>query len=616
MALVSFDVVKQYLPSILGNIPYEWRGTTFANSALLGRETFAENIATLIKTKQAAKNLTITDDELTATGNAEDYLRVSSNISTLLEFVLGSQNNLPVAQVFSFGSTTMPIISVLLTAKQPVILYIDQGLTSPLSTEQIAALQLLNTNLTVRNGKPLADANSVVLAYQTSSAKVANADGVVTPNSILYIYNPVKIVPADVLVIRKRLATPLTTPVCEKYLQEIAGVKVTADQDRSTPEALNQFYDHLQTMSGTDVKRDAQPVIFTAGLPSVCTLWLALLQKGGADVLMASTAYGGSSQLTDIFTSRAPTLFTKATFDITGKNEISTSIKNALDALAPKAKTPTTVLFVEIPTNPDMKVPDMATLARHLTAYQQSTGKEVLLLVDTTFAPACQVLRKMSAVAPQLTTMVFISMSKSVSRGFTTAGTIIANSNSAKSVEILEKVRWTGALLDTTAKHDQLFRLTSNHVGVEDRNVRAYQVTAAAGKALVDAVKKYAKGYVMDLAFVTPEQAAAGFTTSTFSFNLPPLPHASAAENIALAQRFVDLLTAHKAFKPCVSFGQDNGMIYCTVPATSTQGAIKAEDKAKQLVGGVELCRLSFSPNADLPAVLSVIENAIKTIYA
>ncbi|EQC33198.1 hypothetical protein SDRG_09182 [Saprolegnia diclina VS20] len=613
--VASFAIVQQYLPVILANLPYEWRGTTFANSALLGREAFAANIEALISAKHAAKDATITEAELTATGNAEDYLRVSSNISTLLEFVLGAQVGLPTAQVFTFGSTTMPIISVLLAAKLPVVLYVDESATTPFTQEQIDALKLLNTNLTVRAGRPVADASVVVLSLQATPTAVAHADGIVTPNSVLYIHNTAKIAPADVLVVRKRLATPLTTPVCEAYLQAIANVKVTADQDRSSPEELNAFYAHLQTMSGTDAKADAQPVVFTAGLPSVCTLWLALLQSGGADVLMASTAYGGSSQLTDIFTSRAPTLFSKSTFDITGKNEISSSIKAALDALSPKNKT--TVLFVEIPTNPDMKVPDMATLATHLTSYQTRTGKDVLLLVDTTFAPACEVMRKMSDVAPGLTTMVFISMSKSVSRGFTTAGTIIANSASAKSVALLEKVRWTGALLDTTAKHDQLYRLTSNHVGVEARNRKAYEVTNAVGNALVQAVKTHAKGYVMDLAFVTPAQAAAGFTTSTFSFNLPPLPTATAEENIALAQRFVDLLTAHKNhFKPCVSFGQDNGLVYCTVPATSTQGAIKAEDKAKQLVGGVELCRLSFPPNADVPVVIAVIEDAIKTIYA
>merc|ERR1719291_590658 len=74
----------------------------------------------------------------------------------------------------------------------------------------------------------------------------------------------------------------------------------------------------------------------------------------------------------------------------------------------------------------------------------------------------------------------------------------------------------------------------------------------------------------MLLAFVTPEQAAAGFTTSTFSFNLPPIPGASDEVNEGLAQRYVDLLTAEPGFKPCVSFGQDNGLVYATVPATST----------------------------------------------
>ena len=72
-----------------------------------------------------------------------------------------------------------------------------------------------------------------------------------------------------------------------------------------------------------------------------------------------------------------------------------------------------------------------------------------------------------------------------------------------------------------------------------------------------------------------------------------------------MAQKFVDFLiegndkyrTASASgpeiyMKPCVSFGQDNGMTYCTVPATSTQGAIKAEDKAKQAQGGIQVCSL------------------------
>merc|ERR1712080_781088 len=96
-------------------------------------------------------------------------------------------------------------------------------------------------------------------------------------------------------------------------------------------------------------------------------------------------------------------------------------------------------------------------------------------------------------------------------------------------------------------------------------------------------------------------------TTSTFSFNLPRPAGASPAVTEALAQTFVDLLCAHPPFKPCVSFGQDNDLIYATVPATSTQGAIKAEDKAKQAIGGVQLTRLSFPPTCNTDIVGNIV---------
>lgn len=47
-------------------------------------------------------------------------------------------------------------------------------------------------------------------------------------------------------------------------------------------------------------------------------------------------------------------------------------------------------------------------------------------MVDATFAPASESMKKIQDVAQDLTTMTFISMSKSVSRGITCAGTIIA----------------------------------------------------------------------------------------------------------------------------------------------------------------------------------------------
>lgn len=208
--------------------------------------------------------------------------------------------------------------------------------------------------------------------------------------------------------------------------------------------------------------------------------------------------------------------------------------------------------------------------------------------------------------------MCFVSMSKSISRGVTTAGALVAN-HTDFATSVLHGVARTAALLDTTAKHETLLRLARNHRGVEQRCLDAYRVASKVGAVVQAAVREHTR-QDMPLAFVSPSLADLGFTSSTFSFNLPAL--FSADVNAGLAQRFVDLLTEDAQFKPCVSFGQDNGLVYCTVPATSTQGAIKEEDKAKQAVGGVQLVRLSFPPSLDTAAACQVVRRSIAAIYA
>ena len=149
---------------------------------------------------------------------------------------------------------------------------------------------------------------------------------------------------------------------------------------------------------------------------------------------------------------------------------------------------------------------------------------------------------------------------------------------------------------------------------VEVRCAKAYKVAVEVGDALCKAVRTHC-AYDMALNFVKPEQAKIGFTSSTFSFNLPPPRGATADEAEAFAQKFVDLLHPHPEFKPCVSFGQDNNLVYATVPATSTQGAIKAEDKAKQAVGGVQLVRFSFPVTCDSTRIAGIIADAVKQAY-
>jgi len=510
----------------------------------------------------------------------------------------------------------MPILSILLTSSTPVHFYHGSS-PPPFSPEQEKILSLMGVTFTshAENFTSSSFENGeIVIGYQSAVSDQAGVDAYVADN-ILYITNPKKIDPAQVLVIRKRTATPVTTPVAEAMLQKLAGLPVTALDNRTpTEEGVSQFLDHLQTMCGTEVNHSARPAPFVAGLAAIGSLWVELIRRGGGDILMASTAYGGSSQLTDVLSGRAPALH-KHTFDIQGKLAIVDSISNALEKLSQsKALSPITVLFVEIPTNPDMKVLDLEKAAAMLSDYKKKTQKEVVLMIDTTFAPGSKMMERVRKIDPELPVIVFISLSKSVSRGRTTGGCLVSN-HTPFSQQLVGGAAGMGIMMNTAAKPDQLRCLEENHVGVEDRCQKAYEVAFSIGEVLRDEVKKHT-GEDMPLRFVTPEDAAVrGLTTSTYSFNLPPLKGATEEDNAHVAQTFVDHLATSKHVKPCVSFGQDNGLVYATVPATSTQGAIKAEDKAKQSVGGVQLVRLSFPPSPDLESVKEIVRESVSKLY-
>eukprot|EP01104_Vermistella_antarctica_P011204 TRINITY_DN3107_c0_g1_i1.p1 TRINITY_DN3107_c0_g1~~TRINITY_DN3107_c0_g1_i1.p1 ORF type:complete len:652 (-),score=157.58 TRINITY_DN3107_c0_g1_i1:279-2135(-) len=615
---LTFDVIKAALPQILAAVPADWRGTTFANSNLLGRKVFSDNLAALIL-KKTTSGETISTEDLHSIGNAEDYLRVSTNISTTLELTLALQKGYDaVHQVFTFGSTTMPIVAVALTSGGKAVHLYTGDKADPFSEENHRTLKLVGITLESHTGAPSAHDDAIVLALDGDDATTpaaAGVDGTIGPN-VLYIVNPDKIDESKILVIRKRMATPVTTPVAMEMLQRLAGtVPVTANQNKADEESVITFNAHLQTLSGTEVNTSCNPVSFTAGLPAICSLMTTLISTGGADILQCSTAYGGSSQLIDILNENAHTL-NKHKFDIQGNTSMVDSIRNLFVDLAKDvdALLPTTVLFMEVPTNPDMKVPDMAAIAEIVRTYKAATKREVVLLVDATFAPGSQVMKKLRAIDDELVVIAFLSMSKSVSRGLTTAGALIANHTEA-ATSIINKVSSIASMLDTGVKPDQLVFLVENHTGVEDRCANAYKVAVAAGDTLRASVKEH-NGADMPLAFVSPDQAALGFTTSTFSFNLPSPDGATDADNAGLAQKFVDLLTVHAAFKPCVSFGQDNGLVYATVPATSTQGAISEEDKGKQAVGGVQLVRLSFAPTCDVKEVCRILAESTAAVYA
>ena len=97
--------LEPLLQQLVEEIPEEWRGTTFNNAALLERGGFSERLTSLFSAKRASQE-PLRGDELLGLGNAEDYLRVATNLSTTLELSLALTRGWGVEQVFSFAAST------------------------------------------------------------------------------------------------------------------------------------------------------------------------------------------------------------------------------------------------------------------------------------------------------------------------------------------------------------------------------------------------------------------------------------------------------------------------------------------------------------------------------
>jgi hypothetical protein len=254
----------------------------------------------------------------------------------------------------------------------------------------LPALARLNLSLTQHAGRApvprVAPPGTVVLEVDQTGKKNAaekkdsGADGVVGEGA-LFILDDSVIDGAAVLVRRKRTGCPATTPAALAQLRKMAGLP-EAPEPVPAPEEFAEMAAHLTEMSGA--APELNPLFFSAGLCALASLWFALAagaqippnvggneQIGaemqippnvggngemGVEVLMASTAYGGSSQLTDLVEHLSAKRFRKHTFDVTGAARVEDAVSEALTRLESfSSLLPRTVLFLENPTNPDMK---------------------------------------------------------------------------------------------------------------------------------------------------------------------------------------------------------------------------------------------------------------------
>eukprot|EP00462_Mataza_sp_D1_P009943 CAMPEP_0175157560 /NCGR_PEP_ID=MMETSP0087-20121206/22280_1 /TAXON_ID=136419 /ORGANISM="Unknown Unknown, Strain D1" /LENGTH=639 /DNA_ID=CAMNT_0016445203 /DNA_START=15 /DNA_END=1931 /DNA_ORIENTATION=+ len=597
------------LQELLNQVPGSWNGTTYPNDKrFVGRAEFTKEMIALLTSKQPIEKAHL------ETLFPEDYLRVGSPLSNLLELVFAVNKGYEPANVFSFASSTMPLIAVLLAANSNVHVY---GNAVVDKTQENLLRTFYGCNFEVHTGSPKAHGNEVVVwCSDVDRGDVPPCvDACVGTHGLLYIVNAGRVPPHDlknakgkiekegVHTIRKRFSAPPPTPDCKALLN---GQPVQTGPD---PKPVK---DHLKQMAGC-AGADGDPLLCTVGLSALaaCVMGANELGNSQLDVLMCSTAYGGSSQQCDIMALKCDGL-KKHTFDIQGRTgHVFRAISNKLSEMQKTKRAPVTLVQLEYPTNPDMKDCDLDDLEATIQDYSKAANSEVVLMFDTTFSPQSQAALKFKKIPA----IVFNSLSKSVSGGFTTGGSLVANEN-AFAQKVLQSAHKHAKLFDSHSKGCQVAILAAQHGQCEERIAAAHKNCVTTAAHLEKTVLKYS-GEAMKVNFVTAAQIAKKVTPATFSFNLPRPKGMSQAGVEALAQDFVDRLVeaAPLNIKPCVSFGQKNTLVYATVPATSTQGVISEEHKAKQAIGGVQLVRFSFPPDMDMATWNAAVETALKNIY-
>jgi hypothetical protein len=271
------------------------------------------------------------------------------------------------------------------------------------------------------------------------------------------------------------------------------------------------------------------------------------------------------------------------------EHDMAQSVDRVLDQLANENCVP--LIIVEIPTNPRVEVPDLDQLKNALsktrhTANGTSAIKPVFIL-DQTFCPNVHFLGE-SDILADVQTISYVSGSKFPSGGHCTAGYCLTNK---KAEWLLSKIELHLKLCDNEATDLQLDILARQLPSMNQRIHDAYVNT----RTFVDFIEKELPEAKIN--FVSETLAHQGFTPSVFSLDLPTKGSSAAekesfkrAANHHLIKMMINRIP--KESKYCVSYGQLKGC-YWTIPATSTQGTTKEEDKDY-------IARVSCSPNMDL----------------
>ena len=597
------DKMLDYIKDVLENMPTGWLRLTTHRLDIYDEKL--AKVEFLNQFEILANDNNSDSSALNKLPTAYDYIRLGHPLSCVLEWVIAKLNHLSPEQVISFLSKTSPILAILrknlLDNRNTQITYTDE-LPNSFDIETLSTIYGYTFELKqVKKASDILEFNgSTIFVSQRNEISSVNLN----PNIDFYInlhpdFGSVLLVNgeqnksyiSDIQHVRRRETVAMTPDNCLSALKSLIKQPTSNTHQTNVTENKATVLDSIKEVSGANTT----PLVASSGLSVQYAILMGLVHnalenhKGKAiKIIVPPNCYGGTNDQARRVAACNDAIEI-VDLPVDGDNDMVQSIDIVLDKIANEDAIP--YIIAEIPTNPRVEVPYLHKLRDVLSAKRiTASGNEAIdpvFILDQTFCPNVHFLGE-ADVLSTVRTISFASGSKFPSGGKCTAGYCVANK---KGEALMDKIALHLQLCDNEATDLQMEILAKQMPSMKQRIQEAYLNTIEFVnyiKATLPAAK---------INFVSEELAKEGFTPSVFSLDLPAKGNTEEereAYKRDLNHKLIRLMISEipNESKYCVSYGQLNGC-YWTIPATSTQGTTKEDDKDY-------IARVSISPNMDV----------------
>lgn len=605
-----------YIKEVVANLPIDWLKLTTHRLDIydekLAKTEFLEEFEKLFASHNAETAA------LSKLPTAYDYIRLGHPLSSILEWAIAKQNGLQAANVISFSSRTIPVLAVLrknLFEKKNTQLIYTGELPAYFDAETLKRVYGYQFELKqVNNATKIPEFNgsTIFISQQKEMGKInhhPNIDFFISIHpqwgSILLVNGKQnKNYISEIQHVRRRETIAMTPANCFSALQQLIGESATTEENNLEANKASVIAS-IKKITGTS----KNALLGSSGLSIQYAIMMGLIDDAlekhpgkAIHIVVPPNCYGGTN---DQARRVAACLDNVEVVDlpVDGNHNMVESTNIVLEQAAAADAIP--LIIAEIPTNPRVEVPDLLKLRDVLSQPRKTATGNVAIdpvfILDQTFCPNVQFLAK-DGILSTIRSISYVSGSKFPSGGKCTAGYCVANK---KAETLLDKIEKHLILCDNEATALQVEILAKQIPSMNQRIKDAYKNT----RELVNFIKETLP--TAKINFVSEALAKEGFTPSVFSLDLPTKGNTDEERETykrALNQKLIDMMISEipNESKYCVSYGQLKGC-YWTIPATSTQGTTKEDDKDY-------IARVSVSPDLDLELHKKVFLDFVKQI--